>query len=62
MKKIKEYALYKGDKFLMIGTIDEIAKAYNIKPDTVKFYGTPTYKKRRQNSEDYLILVDIEDD
>ena len=62
MAKIKEYALYKGDKFLMIGTINEISAAYNIKPSTVKFYGNPSYKKRRKNGEDYLLLIEIEDD
>jgi len=62
MKKIKEYALYRGDTFLMIGTIDEIAKAYNIKPSTVRFYASSSYKKRRENNKDYLVLVEIEDD
>lgn len=62
MAKIKEYALYKGDKFLMIGTIDEIAKAYNIKPRTVRFYASQVYKNRRKNGEDYLLVIEIEDD
>jgi len=62
MKKIKEYALYRGDTFLMIGTINEIAEAYNIKPSTVRFYASQVYKKRRENNKDYLILVEIEDD
>ena len=62
MRKIKEYALYKGDKFLMIGTINEIAKAYNVKPNTVRYYGNPSYKKRRENGEDYLLLIEIEED
>ena len=40
------YALYKGDRLIVIGSVAEISKALNIKEDTVKFYKTPTYKKR----------------
>lgn len=40
------YALYKGDEFIVDGTIKEIAKELNVKPSTIEFYKTPTYKKR----------------
>ena len=42
----KEYALYKGDTFLAMGTIKEIASMMKVKPRTIAFYTTPTYKKR----------------
>ena len=48
MKK-KQYSMYKGDKEIAFGTIEEIAKKLNISVKTVKFYGTPTYKKRNKN-------------
>ena len=49
MRALKEYALYKGEEILAIGTIEEIAKKMNIKKETVKYYQTPVYKKRLIN-------------
>lgn len=46
IKLINEYALYKGDDLLSIGTIKEIAHHLKIKEKTVKFYKTNSYKKR----------------
>lgn len=48
----KQYALYKGEELLRIGTINEIAKAENVQTDTIRFYATPTYKNRRKLSKD----------
>ena len=42
----KEYALYKGDKLLAMGTKKEIAKQLGVKPSTIKFYTHPSYAKR----------------
>lgn len=53
----KEYALYKGDTLLYIGTIDEIASQHGVKHRTICFYMTPTYKKR--TSENALRLVSL---
>lgn len=41
-----EYALYKGNYLLSIGTIKEIADHLKIKEKTVHYYKTPSYKKR----------------
>lgn len=59
---MKEYALYKGDEILQIGTISEIAEKQNIKERTVKFYKTPIYEKRIQSrkSKKARILIEIE--
>ena len=35
---MKEYAIYKGDKFLFIGNIDECNKYLNIKKSNVRWY------------------------
>lgn len=56
----KEYALYKGDELLIIGTIEEIAKHQNISVSTARFYRYPCYKKRRINSSDSKILIELE--
>ena len=41
-----EYALYKGDELLSIGSISELANEFKVGERTIKFYMTPTYKKR----------------
>ena len=46
MKKTKEYALYKGDKYLASGTMQEIADQLGVKKETIKFYKSKVYKKR----------------
>lgn len=51
------YALYKGDKFLDIGTSKELSEKYNIKRKTIQFYSTPSYKKRMK--EHYMCTVKL---
>ena len=61
----KEYALYKGDKLLAIGTCREIAIEMGIKESTVYFYSMPSNKKRaskRVNNRRTLILLEDEED
>ena len=41
-----DYALYKGDKFIDVGTLKEIARRQGVKYSTIIFYGTPAYQKR----------------
>ena len=41
-----EYAVYKGDKFLFVGTIKECAEHFKVKRDTVIFWATPSNFKR----------------
>lgn len=63
MKK-KEYALYKGENCLAIGSIKEIAKQMGVKENTIKFYMSPVYIKRRSKSktDNYRTLVCLDDD
>lgn len=59
-----EYALYKGENLLHIGTIKEIAKAHGVKANTIRFYNTPCYKKRiakRRNARNYITLTKLEE-
>ena len=51
-RKIIEYALYKGDKFIDIGTAKELAKKCNVKPETIEFYASPSYLKRLERVKD----------
>lgn len=49
MREAKEYALYKGEELLGMGTIRELAKKFNVKITTLYYYRTPTYLKRTSN-------------
>ena len=49
MREVKEYALYKGEELLGMGTIRELAERFNIKVTTLYYYQTPTYLKRTSN-------------
>lgn len=51
----KQYALYRGDDFIMIGTLADIAKKLGVDEKTVRFYGTPTYY-RRTNGNGYVLV------
>ena len=55
---MKEYAVYKGDELLGIGTIEELAKKFNVRPRTVKDWSCPSYCKRGGNK----IAIPLEDD
>ncbi|CDG57942.1 hypothetical protein [Streptococcus thermophilus] len=57
MQKVKEYALYKGDELLAMGTKREIAKQLGISVRSVTCYGTPSYAKR--TSENAKRLVEL---
>lgn len=57
-KQLNEYALYKGDDLLFLGTVNEIAKQMNVLPSTIFYYQTPTAKKRKSK----LVLIKIDDD
>lgn len=54
---MKVYAVYKGEDILTIGTVEEIAKILGIKPESVLFYNSNTYKKR--TSENARRLIEI---
>ena len=60
MGKIKEYALYKGDKFIDIGTKEYLAKLLNVRKETIEFYASPTQLKR--NRDNCYVVVRIDDD
>lgn len=47
-----EYAIYKGDDFIMIGTADECAERLGIKADSVKWLSTGVAWRRFNNAKD----------
>lgn len=60
MKTKKEYALYKGDDFITMGTIQEIADKLNLSFKTIYYYTTPLYKRRCKNSYKRLMMIEID--
>lgn len=52
------YSVYKGDKEIAFGTIEEIADQLKIKPESVLFYGTPSYVNRTSENGRRLVKVE----
>lgn len=59
-RKQLEYALYKGDELLAIGTLREISKKRGVLPETIRFYQSRAYKSRGKG-ENRLLLIRVED-
>lgn len=55
------YALYKGDEFIDLGTKQYLANLLNVKPETINFYMSPTYRKRNKKGNNYIVIR-IEED
>ncbi len=62
---MKEYALYKGDKLLAVGTIPQIARETGKPVNLLRYVRYPCYKKRiagrKQNKGGSLEMVGLED-
>lgn len=61
-KKHWEYAMYKGEELLAIGTSNEICKLLNIKRATFQYYRSKDYKKRIKNrkAKNYRTIIRID--
>ena len=62
--KAKIYALYKGDTNICDGTIAQIAKRLQIKPQSVSYLTTPAYVRKSAKSktpENRLVMVLIDE-
>lgn len=60
-----EYALYKGEELITIGTIYQIAKETGVEYKTIQYLGTGAYKRKlekRKNSKNARILVRLDND
>lgn len=62
-RKLKEYALYKGDRFIRIGTAKECAASAGVKENTLRWYATEAGYKRQmeQYGEDTIVVLPSED-
>ncbi|PKR82581.1 hypothetical protein CWO92_23650 [Heyndrickxia camelliae] len=64
MRKKSEYAVYKGDSFICLGTMEECATYLGVKVSSIKFYSSRAYKRRGTKNKDpnHLIVFKIDDD
>ena len=49
MSKKREYSIYKGEKEIFVGTIEEVMKHFKVKRETVYFWATPANKKKSRH-------------
>lgn len=61
MKNKNIYALYKGDTFIDLGTLDELARSINVSRNTMMFYTSKVHQKRKKNPNKGYIVIKIED-
>ncbi|KGX84462.1 hypothetical protein [Pontibacillus litoralis] len=58
----QEYAIYKGEKLLCIGTKEECAKELGVQPEYIYWLTTPTAKRRlesRRNPEKCTVGIKL---
>lgn len=56
MKKVRIYALYHGDTFLLTGSKSELAKFLGVKERTITFYSSKVYEKRNENGYKVIFI------
>ena len=61
MKTKRDYAVYRGDEFVTVGTQAEVARELGVKPDTIYFWSTPTYNNRLKEGSKALTAFKLED-
>ena len=59
MKSKKEYAMYKGEEIITMGTAKEIADELGIAVSTVLYYSSPSHKNRlaKRNGDNARVAV-----
>lgn len=61
------YAMYKGDEFIVLGTLEELSVKYNIPRRQLQWHKSPTAMKKyeaRRKFEDskQIIIIVVEED
>lgn len=56
-KKYKQYAIYKDEEFLDIGTSKELSKKYNLTLKTFYWYATSRRYKSQDHRRGYTIFA-----
>lgn len=58
--ELKNYAVYKGDRLIFVGTINECANVMSVKPNTIRWYTNPIAKERNK-SGNRIEVIKVED-
>lgn len=53
-----QYSVYKGDEFIFIGTLDEVAERLGVSTKSVKWMATPAAKKRADKPGSTKMIVE----
>lgn len=56
------YALYHGDKFIDLGTLQYLAKKIGVSLRTMYYYSSPSYRKRSKGSGWIIIRIEEDDE
>ena len=51
------YALYRGDEFVDVGTLRELAKRHHTSVRTLRFKATPTYAARTSYADTIRVYI-----
>ena len=50
-----EYAVYRGDELIIIGTLKECAERLNTTEQMIKYYSYPSHKKRAEGKNQIIV-------
>ncbi len=53
-----QYSVYKGDEFIFMGTLDEVAERLGVSTKSVKWMATPAAKKRADKPGSTKMIVE----
>jgi len=63
MRKQCEYAVYRGEEFITLGTAIECAAFMGWKKaKNTQFFASPTYRNRIKDDGNGLVVIKLEDD
>ena len=55
-----DFAIYKGDEFLFVGTKYECAAYMGMRAEDIQYYSTPAMFKRNSAKENAIIIIRLE--
>jgi hypothetical protein len=55
-RKSKEYALYRGDEFVDIGTAEFLANKYNTSANTIRWRAGSNRYKSKDHKNGYIVI------
>lgn len=58
MRKLKQYAVYKGEECLAVGTAKECAKKVGVAQDTIYWLSNPSVHKKDKGNRKIVIRLD----